>query len=229
VVPLKADSFGFKNAWVAFKTDDPAAVAKALSLRNPRPSSWAEGVAAAYEYPECSVFVTPPIDGWVLCVGFVLTAGVDASPPTFGDDAAAWAKTLGCEVQYFATHRVVEAHAWARARPSGLERAYSFLGESGEKRLDVGPPTSEEQQLGFAFFDPTSAAAAADAYWARQDLTFPNERHVMALAGRWSLDPSTLDQRDIEVGEGLIGDYVELPAPPPPVVESPSKPWWKVW
>lgn len=227
---MKAESFGFKNAWVAFRTADPAAVAKALSIRNPRPASWTEGVAAAYEYPiGCSVFVTPPVHGWILCVGFPLFAAVDARPPTFGDDAAAWARQLGCEVQYFSTHRIVEAHAWARARPGGLERAYVFVGESGEKVLDVGAPTPEERQLGFAFFDPTSPAAESDGYWERKDLTFPHEDDVMAVAGKWSLDSSRLDERGLDVGGGLIGDYGEPPAAPPPVVEPPAKPWWKVW
>jgi len=206
---MKAESFGFKNAWVAFRSNDPTAIAEALSLRNRRPATWVEGLEAAYEYPMgCSVFVTPPIDGWVLCVGLPLTESSDVRPPTFGDDAAAWARTLGCEVQYFATHRVVEAHAWARARPAGLERAYSYLGESGEKLLDVGPPTPEEKQLGFAF---------------------PNESHVMALAGLWSVDPSGLEERNLDVGEGLIGEYGEPPAPPPTVARPPRKPWWKVW
>lgn len=45
-------------------------------------------MAAAHEYPiGCSVFVTPPLDGGVLCVGFPLFAAVAARPPTFGDDA----------------------------------------------------------------------------------------------------------------------------------------------
>ena len=229
---MKAESFGPKNAWVAFHTGDQAAVLQALPLRNPRPASWTEGLEAAYEYPfGCSVFVTPPIDGWTLCVGLPLSAAVDARPPAFGDDAAAWAKQLDCEVQYFATHRVVEAHAWARARPTGLERAYAFVGESGEKVLEIGAPTAEERQLGFAFFDPTSAEAEAQGedYWGRQDLTFPNEQHVLAVAGQWSVDPSLLEERGLEVAEGWIGDYGEPPAAPPPVALAPARPWWKFW
>src|SRR5512136_620999 len=139
---MKAESFGYKNAWIAAKDVRPEAVAQALSLRNVREADWETGIRAAYEYPFTSaVFVSPPIDGWVLCVGLPLFAPVDARPPIFGLCTAEWAAQLQTEVQYFCTHRVVEAHAWARARPTGLERAYVFVGESGEKVLDVGAQT----------------------------------------------------------------------------------------
>ena len=229
---MKAEGFGYKNAWVAFRMDDPARVVEVLALRDLRPADWAAGIAAAHEYPiGCSVFVTPPIDGWVCCVGYPLFAAVDARPPTFAVQAAGWAAQLGCEVQYFSTHRVVESHAWARARPDGLVRAYAYVGESGEKVLDEGDATLEERELGFAFFDPTCAAAESDDYWDRDDLDYPREDHVMALAGRWSLDPSALDDRDIEVGEGVVGQYGDPPPPPQPRPEPApqEKPWWKVW
>lgn len=227
---MKADGFGFKNAWLAVKDVRPDALAEALSLRSLRAADWETGINAAYEYPMTSaVFVTPPIDGWVLCVGFPLFAPVDTRPPAFGLRAAEWAAKLHTEVQYFSTHRVVEAHAWARARPSGLERAYSYVGESGEKVLDFGPQTEEELALGFAFFDPSSAEAQGDDYWERQDLVHVGEEHVMALAARWSVDPSALAERELEVGDGLIGDFGESPLPPAVPAKSAQKRWWKVW
>lgn len=224
---MKAESFGYKNAWVAVKDASPAAVAEALSLRGVREADWAAGLQAAYADPG-SVFVTPPIDGWVLCVGWPLFASVDARPPEFGLRAVEWATTLQTEVQYFATHRVVEAHAWARARPPGLERAYLYVGESGEKVLDLGPPTGEERALGFAFFDPSSDEAQADDYWDREDLAYVTEDHVILLAARWSVDPTSLAERDIEVGPGLIGDLAQ-PSAVTPTSPAPRKPWWKPW
>ena len=227
---MKAESFGYKNAWVAVKGVRPEAVAEALSLRSVREADWETGLKAAYEYPmTSSVFVTPPIGGWVLCVGFPLFAAVDARPPQFGLHAVEWATRLQTEVQYFATHRVVEAHAWARARPGDLERAYVYVGESGEKVLDLGPQTAEEHALGFAFFDPSSAEAQADDYWDRQDLAYVGEEHVMALAARWSVDPSALAERDLEVGNGLIGAFGEAPPPDSDHARPPRKPWWKLW
>jgi hypothetical protein len=211
---MRAESFGYKSAWVAVKDRSPDAVAEALSLRNVRRCDWDAGIKAAYQYPTTgSVFVTPEIDGWVLCVGFPLFAPAEARPPAFGELAAELAEKLQSEVQYFATHRIVEAHAWARARPGALERAYLYIGESGEKMLDEGSRTAEEQALGFAFFDPESTEAQAADYWERKDLTHVREEHVMALASRWSVDPSSLSERNLEVGGGLLGDFGERPSP----------------
>jgi hypothetical protein len=226
---MKAESFGYKNAWLAAKNTSPEAFAEALSLRNVRPCDWTSGLAAAYDDAAGSVFITPAIDGWVLCVGWPLVALADARPPDYGPFASELAATLRTEVQYFATHRVVEAHGWARATPSGLARAYLFVGESGEKVLDIGGQTDEEKALGFAFFDPESVDAGDDGYWERTDLTHAGEEHVMLLAGRWSVDPSTLSDRALEVAEGLRGDFGTSPAVSSPPAGDPGKPWWKVW
>ena len=133
------------------------------------------------------------------------------------------------EVQYFATHRVVEAHAWARARPSGLERAYCYVGDVGQKLLDVGVSTREERELRFAFFDPESPEAEEEGYWEREDLKHPTEEHVMMLAARWSVDPSSVGERDLDVGEELIGDFGEARPPAAPAPPPKEKPWWKLW
>lgn len=228
---MNAESFGYKNAWIAVKDVRPEAVAEALSLRNIRSANWDAGLKAAYEYPTtCAVFVTPPIDSWVLCAGFPLFAPVDERPPAFGSRAAEWASRLKTEVQYFSTHRIVEAHACVRARPHGLDRAYLYVGESGEKVLDLGPPTAEERALGFAFFDPSSPEAKADGYWERDDLVYVGEEHVMALAARWSVDPSSLGARNLEVGDGLRGNFGELAFRAQQVSTlSPKRPWWKLW
>lgn len=232
---MKATSFGYKNAWMVVKGSRPEAVADVLGLRHVRGVAWDAGLAASCGDPASpAVFVTPAIDGWVLGVGWGLFTLADARPPLFGRRVADWAARLQTEVQYFWTHRVVEGHGWARARPSGLERAYSYLGESGEKLLDEGPPTAEERALGFAFFDPSSPEAEVDGYWERDDLTYASEEHVILLASRWSLDPTSLDERELEVGEGLLGEF-EAPAPARPEVSSapsvsaPGKPWWKIW
>ena len=39
---------------------------------------------------------------------------------------------------------------------------------------------------------------------AQEDLAFPDEGHVIQLAGRWSIAPTTLDER--EVADGWLGE-----------------------
>jgi hypothetical protein len=192
---MELQGFGYKNAWMAARGADPAALAAALSLEIAGPCEWDRGIAAAYDYDSRQLFITPPIDGWVLCVGRPLLDDV------VSELTARVARELGTEVQLFATHRVVEAHAWARATPQGLVRAFSWDGESGEVLLDIGEHSEDE---------------CVDS---------PDEEDVMHLAGRWSIDPASLDGRSVEVSEGLLcrERRAEWAA-----VEK-AKPWWKLW
>jgi hypothetical protein len=109
------------------------------------------------------------------------------------------------EAQYFCTHRGVELHIWARARKGQLIRGYGYIGEKGLTLWDEGTQTKEERDLGFRFFDERSPEAEVGDYWARKDLTYPDEGCVMQLAALWSIDPTTLDQQFKEPGMGIIG------------------------
>jgi hypothetical protein len=114
------------------------------------------------------------------------------------------------EAQYFATHRVVESHTWARAVRGRLVRGYGWVGERGETLWDEGEQTPEERDLGFRFFDEQSPEASQEDYWARQDLRYPDEECVLRLAGAWSLDPTALEQPFRVPGLGVLG---KLPNP----------------
>lgn len=49
----------------------------------------------------------------------------------------------------------------------------------------------------------------------------------MLLAGQWSVDPSTLADRVLEVGEGLSGEFgTQLRRA---ARGRATQPWWKVW
>ena len=77
-----------------------------------------------------------------------------------------------------------------------------------ELALDPYPALAEERALGF---------------------TDPGEEHVMALAAAWSVDPTSLEERDVGGEDGLLGDF-EAPADPRPPGPPPAKkPWWRFW
>jgi len=202
--------FGYKTAWIAAHTQDGVRLCGALGLRNTVPCAAEVGIAAACSSSR-KAFVAPPVQGWSLCVANGFFQVADSRPPEFGELAARLSAELECEVQFFASHRVVEAHAWARARAGKLVRAYLYVGEQGEKVVDVGAPTAEERELGFAFFDPSSPDANTNTYWGREDLQYPDEEHVVLLAGRWSVNPVDLNDlgsgtlADIDVGSPLFG------------------------
>lgn len=224
-------SFGYKTAWFAVRSANADAVVKALRLMNPVPAKAEFAIEAAYRdvSPGLSgkAFVTPPLGGWMLVMstGFFDFAGEE--PAQFPHALSKLSAELGAEVQFFATHRGVEGHLWARAMGGQLVLAYSYFGESGEKKVDIGEPTAEELALGFRFFDPSSPDAEAEGYWAREDLRHPDEEDVMRLAERWSVNPSVLD----EMPDGFLAD---LP-PRSPTIRAPQsspaprKPWWRFW
>ena len=61
--------FGYIMNWLAFKSQEPLKVAEKLGIANPRSVDWQTGIDKANQN---SVFITPPIDGWVLAVGWGL-------------------------------------------------------------------------------------------------------------------------------------------------------------
>jgi hypothetical protein len=226
---VMARRFGYKTAWVAARDVSPDALAAAMALHKARPVGWDDAIAQSYNDGMAKhVFITPPISGWTLCAGVALLQMTEGRPPEFVASVQILASTLRTEVQYFATHRVVELHAWARASPSGLARAYMFIGESGDTVIDIGSKSAEETALGFAFADASAPEAQVDGYWEREDLTFPDENAVMQLAGRWSLDPSSFSE-SADFGTGLLGAYLARPLPSVMPSERPRKAWWRRW
>ncbi len=148
---------------------------------------WGAGVGAAYA---ADVFVCPPVDGWILVMGSeVLTTEVDP---------AEFSRRLGCEVQVFKTHRVVELHAWARAVDGILIRSFEYVGESGEITVNLGEVSVAEE-------DEVRAANCAGlpvgpVPFDDVDLVVPTEETVMVIAHEWSLDPTQLEGTDERCG-----------------------------
>ena len=131
--------FGYKCAWLAIQSEDPAAVVDALKLLQVRKCSWKLGIEAAYQH---EVFVGPPVRGWVLVASSSLP---DISEKGREDRLSSLVRALGKdfpEVQYFGTHRVVEYHGWLRATKGEIVRRYDHLGERGETLCNEGNLTA---------------------------------------------------------------------------------------
>lgn len=203
--------FGYKMAWLAIKSSDARAVLDLLALENIQPANWKTGTIAAYHG---HVFVSPPIHGWVLVACYQLPelndqSEVDKLTPLMSK----LSETFG-EAQYFGTHRVVEYHAWARYVDGKEVRAFSYLGERGEILADHGEKSAAELELGYTYFDPACPEANSDAYWEREDLCYPDEEHVMEIAGLWSVNPSHLEEEKLPASAGWIGNLILRHAEP---------------
>src|SRR5688572_19265725 len=61
--------FDRPGRWLAIKTADIAKVQHALGLHNPTPCSISEGMGGLGKTGDRRLFVSPPLDGWILVVG----------------------------------------------------------------------------------------------------------------------------------------------------------------
>jgi hypothetical protein len=177
--------FGHKQAWLAVRHPDPAAVLAALGLRDLGEVSWRDGVDMAY-LTDDRVLVTPPLPGaggadWTLVAGRWLLG------PKSRVDIIELSTVLGTEVQLFVSYRVGERHQWRRAVGGDLIRAFGYVGETGEVTDWRGVPDAGELAAGLpAELDDTEDAGGS---------LLISEADVARVAGAWSVDPTTLDGR----------------------------------
>jgi hypothetical protein len=170
--------FGGKQAWLAVRDGDPAAVLAALGLRDLGEVPWRDGIDLAH-LTDDRVAVTPPLPGardttWVLAVGRYLLR------PDVVIDVTALSEQLGTEVQFFATHRVTEMHRWQRAAQGVLSRTFGYVGQTGEVTSWHGDPDAAERDAGLpATFDDEATVLVS-------------EQDVLKVANAWSIDPTTL-------------------------------------
>jgi hypothetical protein len=172
----RPQSFGPKIGWIAVRGASADAVAQALGLREIRTASWDDGIETAYRE---GVFVGPPVEGWVFAAGTdILHLEVDP---------AALSRQLGSQVQLFRTYRGVGYCEWSRAENGIVTREARFGGETGEAHQS-GEPTDAERALGLV--EPDGGYGEDD---------------VFAIAGAWSLDPTTLHDHPSDGTEGTWG------------------------
>ena len=191
VTPDAPVNLGYKVSWLAIKSDHSRAVLHALGLQEPRPANWASGIEAAYSHgepgsAESLVFVSPPIEGWVLAVGSGLPVPDQRDPKTQGAGEvdsrfdvlfAALAKQFS-EVQFFSSYRVVGLAAWARARAGRIERIFCFA--DGEVYANTGPQAAEEKTLRLLDLSGLSPLAARQAIFKNAEERNVQEERLVA-------------------------------------------------
>ena len=110
---------------------------------------------------------------------------VDKSTPLLVDLGGRFA-----EVQYFFSYPPIDFYAWARVRDGRLVRAFAVTDEGIV--WNKGRTSKEERGLGLKLFELRGVQGRkGDA--GGELILHPTEDHVMRLAHRWSLDPTTLD------------------------------------
>jgi hypothetical protein len=192
---LRRAAFKRPPAWLAIRNKNLLAVQYALSLHDPKPCSWAEGLSANAGQ---RLFISPPVSGWIIVVGAALpdpNDDVDASFRFLLD----LSRKLG-HVQCFSANTVLNHHAWAQVESGRVLRAYAWAGKT---LWNQGEPTPAETDLGMKCY--AYAEAAEKAPFGAADPSANNADKIHLLASRWSVDPEDFEERFSERECGIVG------------------------
>jgi len=173
--PDTPEPFGCDSTWLAIYGCTPQQVIAGLHLKNVVISNWRKGINATYNYQSRKVFVSPMISNYVLVVG---VDDIVTNDTKLNNVAAKFGNMCA-----FGSQTVVGYCHWAKFVGGNLVRAYRFLGESGEVELNIGPLTTEEQQLGF-----DKLLAGSNDNWDEKKMA--DESHVLKIAKAWTIDTS---------------------------------------
>ena len=191
---FRASIFEQPCRWLAIKGHHPMDVQAALHLNQPMPCSWEEGLIEARER---KLFISPPVAGWILVVGSSLpdpTEDVDECYHFLTN----LSRKLG-QIQFFSANRVLNHHAWALIDKGRVFRAYAWAGET---LWNQGQPTAAEKDLKMCCLDYASGRVGFE----QKDSLALNTERVPLLASRWSVDPTSIDERQFKSGYGITGE-----------------------
>lgn len=186
--PDYARPFGTEMSWIAIGGGNPHEIMEALGLTHAAPASWECGLGLIYdpEFADRFVFVTPAVNGWTLVAGVGLPM---PSGGRFVDKLTPLLQRAACrfdDVQYFATHPVIDFYGWARLKAGSPVRTFA-AGEAGVA-WDSGAPTREERLLGLTGLELRGIRDRQGDIGGAL-LLHPSEARVLALAQLWSFNP----------------------------------------
>src|SRR5688572_4364271 len=162
---LSASLFEPPTRWLAVHSQNPQAVQMALGVQHARACSWSDALATPFE-PR--LFISPPVNGWIVVMGCDLPDPADDIDECF-KFLVGISHKLG-EVQFFSRNRAVCHHGWVRMDGGKVLRAYAWAGET---LWNQGPVTDAERELKM------------------RCLTYTEGAEVLGYAGREALSLNT--------------------------------------
>lgn len=208
VAPDRPWPFGYRTAWLAIRSDDHEGVIDALGLDEVQCVNWRTGISTVYDEDlgNYYVFVAPPVEGWTFVVGLALPHPLGQR---FVDNCLPLLDRLARqfdEVQYFFSYPLIEHYAWARYQGGDLKRAFAW-GDEGAL-WNKGSVTQSERDLGLKVFELRRLGGRGRAQNDNdidEDAGYPSEKHVLAMAEEWSLNPTRIDRLTIDPALGHVG------------------------
>lgn len=194
---LTSALFDAPTRWIAVRTHHPRLVQSALGVQNARACAWTDALITPLE-PR--LFISPPVNGWVIVTGCDLPDPADDVDQCFVF-LAQLSQKLG-EVQFFSRNRAVSHHGWARLNAGKVLRAYIWAGET---LWNQGQPMEIERELKLRCLDYTESTDVLG-LTEREALALNTEK-VTRLAAAWSIDPTSLGPDALDA-KGIAGDLL---------------------
>lgn len=186
------NTFGYKMAWLTIQNTAPEDIIRKIQLPDVQPVEWDKGIEEVYKRygKENVIFITLEIKGWVFLVGFYLfdLNSRDGKLERLKSRMIELSSVFD-ETQAFATHRVSEYHHWVLAKNGEIKRCFAYSGTSGEVLYNEGKLTEAEKMFPWDRLCDYHSALKA---W------YPNEDDVMTIAGKWSINPQTIESADVK-------------------------------
>lgn len=188
--------------WLAIRSGNVAAIQETLGLSNPQRCTWKDGFAISGVE---KLFISPPVNGWILVVGPALPAPEEDVDFCF-HFISHISKRLG-HVQFFSLNSALNHHCWVRAHTGRIERAYAWCGET---QWNQGPVTPEESVIGMECHKYGISIEDLDS---KQITRLSNNTaNIPQLAARWSINPDALSPEIFAKSSGITGEL--FPATP---------------
>ncbi len=189
-------SLNLPEQWLAIRSGNVAAVQETLGLSKPRRCSWEDGFAISGVE---RLFISPPVNGWILVVGPALPAPEEDVDFCF-HFISHISKRLG-HVQYFSLNSALSHHCWVRAHTGRVERAYAWCGET---LWNQGTITPEESVLGMECHQYGDSIENLDLKQVNR--LNNNTADISQLAARWSMNPAALKPEIFAKSVGITGE-----------------------
>lgn len=164
--------FGMKQSWLVIKEKDQKVVIEKLHGTDIKVCNWKS--AFTHMKDPHQIFITPCYNGYILVLNYPAPLENKDILQSLADEFE--------EVQFFASHRIVDLSCWVKYKNHKLIRSFYYVGEQGKIFWNEGSLTKEEQEIGL-----TTASFDFDTYY--ENTVYPDEYVVNDIAAKWSVDP----------------------------------------
>ena len=184
------------KTWLSVKSRNSEDVARSMGLVDLQPCTSCKGLSEA---DPNQIFVSPPVNGWVVVFGEALP-DPQLDIDNFFKFLSDMSERLG-HVQYFHGNQGLGHHAWVKLIERQVVRAYVWIGETA---WNQGSLTIAEKKSGMSAFDYFDDDGDDYRNW---EIMRHNVEHLPLLASIWSIDPIVLFDVSVRVKPGWIGRF----------------------